>query len=114
MLGCRTRTEGVRVKQDEMADGGVFRIEQMPNSTEYTIRAKGGELAVRVEINGNMFPARWHKAMLADLERRWVHRVRPPRSLRLVSGGGREQPQSLIRIPDDDPYLLGLQSESPD
>lgn len=85
----------------------------MPNPTEYTIRAAGGELAIRVEINGNMFPVRWHAAMLADLERRWVHRVRPPRSLRLVVGG-REQPQSLIRIPDDDPYLLGAQSEGPD
>lgn len=89
-------------------EGGVFRVERMPNSTEYTIRAPDGTLAVRVQINGDLFPSRWHDAMMLDLERRWVHRVRPPRSLRLVSGGGREETQPLMSIPDDDPYLLRL------
>lgn len=86
---------------------GVRQVERMPACREYTLRAHTGELAVRIEVNGEMFPAEWHPAMLHDLMRRWVDRVRPP--LRLVAG----EPKALALGPHDDPYLLQARSESP-
>ena len=87
--------------------GGVRQVEQMPAAREYTLRAHTGELAVRIEINAEMFPVEWHPAMLHDLMRRWVQRVRPP--LKLVAGEGRP----LGLGPHDDPYLLQPRGESP-
>ena len=71
------------------------------------LRTGQRELAVRIEINGEMFPVERHPAMLHDLMRRWVERVRPP--LRLVAGEAR--PMALG--PHDDPYLLQPPGESP-
>lgn len=88
--------------------GGVRQVERAPVSREYTLRAHTGELAVRIEINGEMFPVEWHPAMLHDLMRRWVERVRPP--LQLVAGEARP----LALGPHDDPYLLRPPSGSPE
>lgn len=86
--------------------GGVFEVERMANPREYTVRTPAGVVAVRVEINGDLFPSAWHAAMLRDLERRWVHRVCPP--LRLVAG---DSPVCLVLPPADDPYLLAAPEE---
>lgn len=91
------------MKSERWELGGIFEVEQLPGSRLYTIRTWKGKPAVKVELNGDLFPAAWHPAMLADLERRWVQRVCPP--LRLVSGESR-----LMSLPDDDPYLLGAPS----
>jgi hypothetical protein len=88
--------------------GGVRRVEQVPEARTYTLRAHTGELAVRIEINGALFPAAWHQAMLHDLMRRWVERVRPP--LQLVAGGPR--PVAVGSL--EDPYLLQPPSGSPE
>lgn len=91
--------------------GGAFEVERIPNARQYVIRTQAGIPAVKVELNGDLFPAAWHPAMLRQLERRWVHRVAPP--LQLVANGPGQRP--LIQLPEGDPYglLLAPEGEGP-
>lgn len=81
-----------------MQTPGIVEIQPIPNARTYLITTVAGEPAIQITVNGDLFPADWHPAMLQHLERRWVHRVRPP--LRLVAGGTRPLPV----LPADDPY----------
>ncbi len=43
--------------------GGVFEVPEIPQGRTYVVATQHGQVALRIEINGDLFPVQWHAAV---------------------------------------------------